>query len=105
MTWVRGVKAALEKRDERTIPPTPVHVDNAGVFAMIKDKTLKAANRHIFRTIAENPERVLLDKIVVPVKIDKKDSLANALTKQEPGLQESAAQLRCITGPPSSNKE
>ena len=41
------------------------------------------------------------DKVVHPVKISTKLNLANALTKQEPGLRESAAQLRQITGPAS----
>ena len=97
--WIRGVKAALERRDDNKMPPTPVYVDNAGVLSMINDKTMKAANKHIYRTLAENRERVLLDKIVVPIKINTKENLANALTKQEPGLKESAAQLRLITGP------
>ena len=68
---------------------------------MLGDITLKAANKHIFRTLAENRERVNLDHTVVPVKVDTKDNLANAMTKQEPGLRESAAQLREIAGPPS----
>ena len=42
-----------------------------------------------------------LDKTVAAVKINTKDNLANALTKQEHGIAESAAQLRLITGPPS----
>ena len=41
------------------------------------------------------------DKTVHPVKVDTKDNLANVLTKQEPGLRESAVQLRKITGPPA----
>jgi hypothetical protein len=82
--------------------PTPVYVDNAGVLSMINDKTMKAANRHIYRTLAENRERVHLDKSVVPIKINTKLNLANALTKQEPGLRDSAAQLRLIVGPTST---
>jgi hypothetical protein len=74
-------------------------VDNAGVISMLEDTTLKTANRHIFRALAENRERVHLDKSVIPVKIGTKNNLANALTKQESGIAESAAQLRLITGP------
>ena len=40
-----------------------------------------------------------LDKIVVPGKVDTKDNLANAMTKQERAVAESAAQLRQIAGP------
>ena len=101
IVWLRGIKAALERRPLAGMPPTPVLVDNAGVISMLEDATLKSANRHIFRTLAENRERVHLDKSVVPVKIDTKDNLANALTKQESCIAESAAQLRFITGPPS----
>jgi hypothetical protein len=103
VAWARGVKAALERRDVRTIPPTPIFVDNSGVLAMLQDKTMKHANKHIYRTIAENRERVHLDKTVVPVKINTKSNLANALTKQEPGLLESAKQLRLIAGPQSKD--
>ena len=103
--WIRGVKAALERRDVTKMPPTPVFVDNAGVLSMLNDKTMKAANKHIYHTLAENRERVHLDKIIVPVKIDTKLNLANALTKQEPGLKESAAQLRTITGPPTCGQQ
>ena len=102
VTWVRGVKAALERRDERKIKPTPIYVDNAGVLSMLEGKTMKPANKHIYRTLAENRERVQLDRTAVPVKVDTKVNLANALTKQEHGLKESAAQLRLITGPPST---
>ena len=97
--WTRGVKAALEKRDVNAMPPTPVYVDNAGVLSVINDTTMKHANKHIYRTVAETREHVYLDGIVKPVKIDTKANLANALTKQEPGLRESAAQLRLIAGP------
>jgi hypothetical protein len=99
VTWLRGIKAGLERRKEESMPPTEVYVDNSGVLAMIKDPTLKSANRHIYKTLQENRERVNLDKTVVPIKIDTKDNLANAMTKQEPGLEGSAAQLRLITGP------
>ena len=99
--WVRGIKAALERRSVANMPPTPVLVDNAGVISMLEDCTLKAANRHIYRALAENREHVQLDKTVAAVKISTKDNLANALTKQEHGIAESAAQLRLITGPPS----
>ena len=81
------------------MPPTPVYVDNAGVISMLKDTTLKTANKHIFRALQENRERVNIDKIVMAVKIDTKLNLANALTKQEPSIHASAAQLRLITGP------
>ncbi len=39
---------------------------------------------------------------VVAVKVDTKDNRANAMTKQEPGLRESAAQMRQIAGPCSA---
>jgi hypothetical protein len=102
VTWLRGIKAALERRDVNKMPPTPVLVDNAGVISMLESVTLKAANKHIFRALAENRERVNLDKSVIAIKIDTKDNLANAMTKQEHGLQESAAQLRQIAGPLSA---
>ena len=84
------------------MPPTPVFVDNAGVLSMLDGVTLKAANKHIYRTLQENRERVHLDKTVVAVKINTKDNIANALTKQEPGIDTSAAQLRLIAGPRSN---
>jgi hypothetical protein len=62
VTWIRGIKAALERREVVDMPPTPVYVDNAGVLAMIEGITIKSANRHIFRTLAEARERVHLDK-------------------------------------------
>jgi hypothetical protein len=99
ITWLRGVKAALEKRDVNQMPPTVVYVDNAGVISMLEGMTIKSANKHIYKTLAENRERVNLDKTVVAVKIDTKNNLANAMTKQEPGLHDSAAQLRQIAGP------
>ena len=40
-----------------------------------------------------------LDKVVAPEKVDTKDNLANAMTKQERAVAESAAQLRLIAGP------
>jgi hypothetical protein len=89
----------LERRKEESMPPTVIYVDNSGVLSMLKDITLKSANKHIYRTLQENRERVNKDKAVVAVKIDTKDNLANAMTKQEPGLEGSAAQLRLITGP------
>jgi hypothetical protein len=101
VAWVRGVKAGLERRKESTIPPTPVFVDNSGVLAMLKDTTLKSANKHIYRALQENRERVHLDKAVVAVKVDTKDNIANAMTKQEHGVAESTAQLLLITGPRS----
>jgi hypothetical protein len=101
VTWMRGVKAALERRDFAKMPPTPVRVDNAGVISMLQGATLKAANKHIFKDLAESRERVNDDKTVVVVKVDTKDNLANAMTKQEHSLLESAAQLRVIAGPPS----
>ena len=102
ITWARGVKAALEKRDVSKMPPTPVFVDNAGVLSMLEGMTIKSANKHIYKTLAENRERVNVDKIVAVIKIDTKDNLANAMTKQEPGLHDSAAQLRQIAGPCST---
>ena len=99
VTWLRGIKAALEGRDLAAMPPTPCLVDNNGVLSMLKDITIKTANRHIFRSLAENRERVNLDKTVVPGKVDTKDNLANAMTKQERAVAESAAQLRQIAGP------
>ena len=98
---MRGLKAALERRDVATLPPTPVYVDNAGVLFMLDAKTLKPANKHIYRTLAELRERVHLDRIITAVKIHTKDNLANAMTKQEPDGTASAAQLRQIAGPPT----
>ena len=102
ITGLRGIKAALERRNVDAMPPTPVYVDNAGVLAMIDGNTIKSANKHIYRTLAEARERVHLDKSVKAVKIGTKDNIANAMTKQEQGLDESAAQLRQITGPIST---
>ena len=101
VTWLRGIKAALERREIADMPPTPILVDNAGVISMLADETLKSANRHIYRALAENRERVHLDKSVVAVKISTEHNLANALTKQEHGITASVAQLRLITGPTS----
>jgi hypothetical protein len=103
VAWIRGVKAGLERRSVDSMPPTPVYVDNSGVISMLKDTTLKSANKHIYRTLQEARERVSLDKAVVAVKVHTKDNIANAMTKQEPGIDESAAQLRLITGPCSIN--
>jgi hypothetical protein len=103
VAWIRGVKAGLERRSMDSMPPTPVYVDNSGVISMLKDTTLKSANKHIYRTLQEARERVSLDKAVVAVKVHTKDNIANAMTKQEPGIDESAAQLRLITGPCSIN--
>jgi hypothetical protein len=105
ITGLRGIKAALERRDVDAMPPTPVYVDNAGVLAMIDGNTIKSANKHIYRTLAEARERVHLDKSVKAVKIGTKDNIANAMTKQEQGLDESAAQLRQITGPISTKPQ
>jgi hypothetical protein len=80
-----------------------VYVDNSGVLSMLKDTTLKSANKHIYRTLQEARERVSLDKAVVAIKVHTKHNIANAMTKQEPGIDESAAQLRLITGPCSIN--
>ena len=63
---------------------------------------MKAANQHIYRTLCEIRERVQKDKVAHPTKIDTKENVANALTKQEHGLRDSAAQLRLIAGPPST---
>jgi hypothetical protein len=102
VAWVRGVKAGLERRGESSIPPTPICVDNSSVIAMLKDTTLKSANKHIYRALQEHRERVHLDKAVVAIKVDTKDNIANALTKQEHGVAESVAQMLLITGPRSS---
>jgi hypothetical protein len=99
LEWMRGVKADLEGRDSRKMPPTPVYVDNAGVITMLKGATLKQANKAIHRTWAEVRERVHMDKAVVVVKIGTTDNIANALTKQEHGIAKSAEQLRKIAGP------
>jgi hypothetical protein len=101
VTWVWGVKAAFERRDVDTMPPTPIYVDNAGVLAMIGGSTIKSANKHIYRTLAEARERVHIDKSVEVIKIDTKENIVNAMTKQEHGICESAEQLRQITGPSS----
>jgi hypothetical protein len=101
IAWIRGIKAALERRNIDTMAPTPINVDNAGVLFMLAGLTLKSVNKHIFRTLAGNRERVHLDKTVTPVKIDTALNLANAMTKQEHGVPESAAQLRQIAGPRS----
>ena len=53
VAWVRGVKAGLERRTVASMQPTPVYVDNSGVIAMLKDATLKSANKHIYRTLQE----------------------------------------------------
>jgi hypothetical protein len=42
-----------------------------------------------------------LDKAVVAVKVDTKDNIANAMTKQEHGVAGSVAQLLLICGPRS----
>jgi len=102
VTWLRGIKAALEGREVASMPPTPVYVDNSGVISMLKDTTLKSANKHIYRTLAENRERVNLDKSVVAVKVDTADKISNTMTKQEHGVDASATQLRLIAGPCSA---
>jgi hypothetical protein len=101
--WLRGLKAALERREGSQMPPTTVYVDNAGVLAMLSGVNIKAANRHIFKALAENRERVKVDKIIAPVKIDTKDNIANAMTKQEHDVKASVAQLLQITGPPPTH--
>ena len=97
--WLRGIKAAFERRDEANMPPTPVYVDNAGVLSMVNDVTIKAANKHIYRTLAEARVLVQVEKVVTPIKIATNDNISNAMTKQEPGIEKSAAQLRQVTGP------
>ena len=81
VTWIRGIKVPLEKRDVKKMSPTSIFVDNAGVLSMLEGNTVKPANRHIFRTLAENRETVHLDKVVVPIKVPTKENLANAMTK------------------------
>ena len=61
---------------------------------------MKSPNKHIFRTVCECRDLVHDENVVVPVTINTKENLANAMTKQEPGLKESAAQVRLITGLP-----
>ena len=100
--WCRGLKAAFERRLPSSISPTPVGVDNSGVISMLEGTTIKAANRHIYRTLAEARELVQLDAVVAPFKLNTEDNIANALTKQEPAIYASAAQLRKITGPMSA---
>ena len=99
IAWIRGVKAGLERRAESSIPPTPVFVDNSGVLAMLKDTTLKSANKHIYRTLQEARERVNLDRAVVAVKVNTKDNIANSMTKQEPVSADSINQILLITEP------
>jgi uncharacterized protein with NAD-binding domain and iron-sulfur cluster len=99
IAWIRGVKAGLERRAEASIAATTVFVDNSGVLAMIKDTTLKSANKHIYKTLQEARERVHLDHSVVAVKVHTKDNLANSMTKQEPVSADSIGQLLLITGP------
>ena len=52
---------------------------------MIDGNTIKSANKHSYRTLAEARERVHLDKSVKAVNIGTKDNIANAMTKQEQG--------------------
>lgn len=99
LAWHRGIKATLEQRDVLLMPPTTVYVDNAGVLSMVQGATLKQANKAIFKTMAEIRERVHVDKEALVTKIATEDNIANALTKQEPGLEQSAAQLRKLAGP------
>jgi hypothetical protein len=82
-----------------SIKPIPLYVDNAGVFSIIDDATMKSPNKHIYRTVCECREAVHDDKVVVPVKVPTEKNLSNGLTKQEHGLRESAAQLRELAGP------
>ena len=98
----KRLKAAFERRSVDSIKPTPVNVDNTGVISMLEGVTIKAASRHIFRTLAEARELVQLDAVVIPVKVDTEVNIANALTKQELSIHASAAQLRQITGPMSA---
>jgi hypothetical protein len=102
VTWLRGVKAALERRDVDAMPPTPILVDNNGVLSMLEGVTLKTANRHIYRSLAENRERAHIDKSVVAIKVHTSDNLADAMTKQAKNITASAAQLRQIAGPRSA---
>ena len=97
--WLRGIKAAFERRDEATMPPTPVYVDNVCVLSMVNDITIKTPNKYIYRTLAEAREMVQVEKVVKPVKNRTSDNISNVMTKQESRLEKSAAQLRQITGP------
>jgi hypothetical protein len=76
-----------------TMPPTRIKLDNASVLSMLEGITLKSSNKHIFNTLAENRERVYLDKHVVAVKIDTALNISNALTKQGFGVADSAVQF------------
>ena len=69
---------------------------------ILKSTTLKSANKHIFRTLAKNRERVHLDKTVKAVTIDTKLNLTNAMTKQDHGIAGSVSQLLQIAGPRSA---
>ncbi len=78
---MRGTIAYLQHLDVNTLPPTPIKVDNSGVLAILTNVTLPAANRHIYKTIAEARERVNLDGVVTQVKIASVDNIADCLTK------------------------
>ena len=69
---------------------------------MLEGVTLKTANRHIYRSLAENRERAHIDKSVVAIKVHTSDNLADAMTKQAKNITASAAQLRQIAGPRSA---
>ena len=99
VAWIRGVKVGLERRKAGSMPPTPVLVDNSGVIAMLKDTTLKSANKHIYKELQECRERVHLDKAVVAIKVDTKDNIADLMTKQGTAVKDSAEKLLRITGP------
>jgi hypothetical protein len=79
--WLRATSAALQRIAPSDMPPTPVKTDNDGLRSITANVTLPAANRHIFKTIAECRERVHLDKDVVPVRVDSADNIADCLTK------------------------
>jgi hypothetical protein len=83
------------------MPPTSTNVDNAGVFSMLDGITLKFANKHIFRTLAENRKRVHLEKSVVAVKIATELNLSN---KQEHGPPSIKALLNSKRRPPVSSR-
>jgi hypothetical protein len=58
---------------------------------MVNDITVKTANKHIYRPLAEARKVVHVEKVAKPVKISTNDNISNAMTKQEPGLEKSAA--------------
>ena len=71
VTWLRGVKAALEGHDLETMPP--IRCPTASC-PCCKTYCIKSAIKqaHFPLSMAENRERVHLDNIIAPVKVDTK---------------------------------